>query len=98
MRYLLWKVAQHKYGWTYVSRHRGGLQIADALLARGLVCYGASGRDTHPSIEATTAGRAEIERRWPISPFALGTYEDQPGGWQQPDGTQPFSESAGVAV
>jgi hypothetical protein len=31
-------------------------------------------------------GRAEIERRWPVSPFALGTYEHQSGGWMPREG------------
>lgn len=87
MRNLLWTVAQHKYGWCHVSRHGGMLQVADALAARGLVEYGRHSRDDHaPTIVATDAGKAEIERRWPVSPFALGTYEHQPGGWTPVEG------------
>ncbi len=87
---LLWTVAQHKYGWTYPGRHGGRLQVADALVRRGLVRWSGSegrGRDHHhAAIVATPEGRAEIERRWPISPFALGTYEHQPNGWDPPEG------------
>jgi hypothetical protein len=87
MRYLLWQVGQHKYGWTHVSRYGGALQTGDALVRRGLVEWGRNGREhTDPRIRATDAGRAEIERRWPVSPFVLGTYEPQPGGWSLPDG------------
>jgi hypothetical protein len=96
MRDLLWQVAQHKYGWTYVSRHRGGLQVADGLVARGLVTYGILNDRTTaaPTILVTDAGIEEIERRWPISPFVLGTYGHQPGGWQRPDGSQLFAGAA----
>jgi hypothetical protein len=87
-RDLLWTVAQHKYGWTHVSRHRGQLQVADALVRRGLVHWGSHGRDHHsPTIVATPfTGRQEILRRWPVSPFALGTYDHQPGGWTPREG------------
>jgi hypothetical protein len=34
---LLWKVAQHEYGWAHVFRYGGELQVADALERRGLV-------------------------------------------------------------
>jgi hypothetical protein len=82
MRDLLWQVAQHKYGWTHVIRYGGPLQTADALVRRGLVEWGTNGREhTDPRIVATDLGRAEIKERWPISPFVLGTYESQPGGW-----------------
>jgi len=89
MRDLLWTVAQHKYGWTHVSRHGGELQVADALVRRGFVEYGSHGLgrgDLTPIIVATNEGRAEIERRWPVSPFALGTYDPQPGGWTPREG------------
>jgi hypothetical protein len=87
MRDLLWTVAQHKYGWTHVSRQRGQLQVAEGLIRRGLVMPS----ETHdwrwqPIIVATDAGRAEIERRWPVSPFALGTYEHQADGWTPCEG------------
>lgn len=84
MRDLLWRVAQHKYGWCYPSRSCGQFQTAEGLARRGLVTIDVSGSD--PSIAATGAGRAEIERRWPVSPFALGTYEHQPDGWDPPEG------------
>jgi hypothetical protein len=79
---LLWKVAQHEYGWPHVFRYGGELQVADALERRGLVVWGRNGRDHHdPRVVATALGKAEIERRWPVSPFVLGTYDHQPGGW-----------------
>lgn len=86
-RDLLWNVAQHKYGWTHASRYGGQLQVADALVRRGLVTYGGHDRNhSSPTIVATDEGRAEIERRWPVSPFVLGTYSHQPGGWTPPEG------------
>lgn len=86
-RDLLWTVAQHKYGWTYASRHNGGLQVADSLVRRGFVEYGSHDRDhSSPIIVATGEGRAEIELRWPVSPFALGTYDHQPDGWTPREG------------
>lgn len=90
MRDLLWTVAQHKYGWTHVSRHRGQLQVADALVRRGLVAWGPhDGRDYHhPIIAATPAGLFEIGRRWPVSPYYLGTYDHQPGGWTPREGVR----------
>jgi hypothetical protein len=96
-RNLLWEVAQHKYGWSHVSRRKGEVQVVDGLVRRGLVEYVEphNGRESDiPEIAATGAGRIEIERRWPISPFALGTYDHQPGGWARPDGTQPHPAEA----
>jgi hypothetical protein len=98
MRLKFWTVAQHKYGWSHVSRHKGEVQVADALVRRGLVEYVEphNGRDSHiPEIAATDAGRAEIQRRWPASPFAHGTYEPQPNGWQKPDGSFPADQGEG---
>jgi hypothetical protein len=88
-RDLLWRVAQHKYGWTHVSRHGGQLQVAEALIRRGLVKpSGTHDWRWQTIIVATPEGKAEIERRWPLSPFALGTYEHQPSGWTPPTGPQ----------
>lgn len=84
MRDLLWTVAQHKYGWTHVSRHGGQQQVAEALERRGLVAFDRERH--HPTISATDAGRTAIARRWPVSPFVLDTYEHQPGGWTPPEG------------
>lgn len=81
---LLWTVAQHKYGWTHVSRHNGQLQVADGLVRRGFVAYGDDhrARDSYrPVIYALPLGAVEIGRRWPVSPYHLGTYEHQMGGW-----------------
>lgn len=90
MRDMLWRVAQHEYGWTHVSRHNGQLQVADGLVSRCLVAYGdadhrARNADS-PVIYALPLGAVEIGRRWPVSPFALGTYDHQPGGWTPREG------------
>lgn len=85
---LLWTVAQHKYGWAHcpnVGRGTRRLQVALALERRGLVAVDLS-KPHMPTCSATAAGRVEIERRWPVSPFALGTYEHQPGGWTPREG------------
>lgn len=91
-RDLLWTVAQHKYGWGHVSRHRGQLQVAKALVRRGLVRWSSIGehhdRSVHPIVVATDAGKDEMARRWPVSPFVLGTYERQPGGWTSREGVR----------
>lgn len=99
MRDLLWRVAQHKYGWTYVSRHRGQLQVADGLVRRGLAEWGHGNNarsGSSPRIVATDDGVKEIERRWPVSPLALGTYDHQPGGWTPREGVRsPALEEGG---
>jgi hypothetical protein len=86
MRDLLWEVAQFMYGWRPISRRR--IPVADALVRRGLVRWGEHGRDhwSSPEVVATEAGREEIARRWPVSPFILGTYDHQPGGWTPREG------------
>ena len=93
---LLWTVAQHKYGWAFVGRHRGGLQVADALVRRGLLAYDeANPRDCpDPVVVATEAGAREIGRRWPAAPFVLGTYDSPPGGWSRRDAAWADSSSA----
>jgi hypothetical protein len=88
MRDLLWVVAQHKYGWAgcpNVGRRIRRFQTAEALERRGLVAIDRTYMH-YPTCSATDAGRAEIERRWPVSPFALGTYAHQPGGWTPVEG------------
>lgn len=83
---LLWAIAQHKYGWAHCSnqgRRQRTLQTAEALARRGLVTVDRSRH--HPTCQATDAGKAEIECRWPVSPFSLGTYDHQPGGWDARD-------------
>lgn len=87
-RDLLWTVAQHKYGWAHcpnISRTVRRMQTAKALERRGLVTIDNS-HPHNPSCSATPEGRAEIERRWPVSPYALGTYDHQPGGWTPREG------------
>lgn len=85
---LLWVVAQHKYGWAYCGNVGGRIrrfQTATALERRGLVTIDRS-QPHAPYCSATDEGRREIERRWPVSPFALGTYEHQPSGWTPREG------------
>jgi hypothetical protein len=90
MRDMLWTLAQHKYGWTHVSRHGGQLQVADGLVRRDLAYWSDEAhrnRNSYsPILIATPAGKAEIARRWPVSPFALGTYSPQLGGWTPVEG------------
>ncbi len=99
MRELLWRVAQHKYGWIHVSRHGGWLQVADGLVARGLVTYGTlhDRSSVDPRILITEDGIAEVQKLWPVSPLALGTYEPQPGGWTPLDAvpSAPLVEEGG---
>jgi hypothetical protein len=87
-RDLLWTVAQHKYGWAHCPNAGGRIrrfQTAQTLERLGLVAIDRS-QPHMPICAATDAGRAEIERRWPVSPFALGTYDHQPGGWTPREG------------
>ena len=80
---LLWTIAQHKYGWAHCPNVGGRvrrLQVAESLEWRGLVEIDRS-KPHMPTCSATDAGRGEIALRWPVSPFILGTYEHQPGGW-----------------
>jgi hypothetical protein len=89
MRALLWLIAQHKYGWAHCmnyGRQIRRFQTAEALERRGLVAIDRS-QPQMPTCSATDAGRSEIERRWPVSPFALGTYDHQPGGWTPLEGS-----------
>jgi hypothetical protein len=62
---LLWEIAQHKYGWTYVRRRK---LAAKALERRGLVDGRWSPFVSEPLVIATGAGRDAIARRWPVSP------------------------------
>jgi hypothetical protein len=94
MRNLLWRVAQHKYGWAYVQPYASQRKTAEALQRRGLVRID---RGADWTATATDAGRAEIERRWPVSPFVLGTYEEQPGGWTPRDGAPKGAAPRDVA-
>lgn len=88
MRDLLWTIAQHKYGWAHcpnIGRTTRRLQTALALERRGLVYVR---RGHNPTCTATRAGFAECARRWPVSPYVLGTYAHQPGGWTPVEGVQ----------
>lgn len=75
MRDRLWTLAQHKFGWGYVSRRE--LVTCRALEHRGLVEVVESRTHGNNFAFALTedAGRREVERRWPISPFVVGSYE-----------------------
>lgn len=87
-RDLLWHVAQHKYGWAHCPNIAGRvrrLQVAEALERRGLVTIDRT-RPHMPTCEATAEGRAEIERLFPVSPYVLGTYDHQHGGWTPREG------------
>lgn len=66
MRDMLWRVAQHEYGWTHVSRYGGGLQVGDALVRRGLVEWGRTGA-TIP-IRASSRRRTARRRSRPAGP------------------------------
>lgn len=83
MRDLLWTIAQHKYGWAHCPNHGRGirrLQTAEALERRGLVTVDRATPHL-PTCSATDEGRAVIAELYPVSPFILGTYDHQPGGW-----------------
>jgi hypothetical protein len=92
MRDLLLTIAQHKYGWAYCPNHGSirRLQTAEALERRGLVAIDRSHVDPHCS--ATDAGRALIERLWPVSPFILRTYAHQPDGWTPREAELDYAE------
>lgn len=79
--HLLWRVAQHKYGWCYLNSV-GQRSTGRALERRGLVTVEIN--HTGFSIEASDAGKAEIAERWPNSPLALDTYDTPAGGWNKP--------------
>lgn len=85
---LLWVIAQHKYGWAHcpnVGRRVRRFQVAEALERRGLVEIDRS-QPHMPTCSATAAGLREIELYWPTSPYVLGTYDHQPGGWTPREG------------
>ncbi|MBS3928023.1 MAG: hypothetical protein KGZ65_06125 [Sphingomonadales bacterium] len=76
MAELLWAIAQHKYGWTHIRSQD------DRLAARELERLGwATIHHDKQIISATDAGKEEIVRRWPVTPYGLGTYDEQPSGW-----------------
>lgn len=86
MRRLLWTIAQHKYGWAHCfTVYR--LRTAEALERRGLVTVDRS--KLHDlTCSPTDAGKTLIARLWPVSPFVLGTYDHQPGGWTPLHGSE----------
>lgn len=73
---VLWRLAQHKYGWGYVNGI-GNQSAARALERRGLVEIA----DWDFRVTLTTAGEREANLRYPVSPLALGTYEVPENGW-----------------
>jgi hypothetical protein len=76
MRDLLWTIAQHQHGWTHCSNtgSQRTLQTAEALERRGLVHVTDRG-GRHAAASATDGGYALITRLFPVSPFALNTYD-----------------------
>jgi hypothetical protein len=86
-RELLHQVAGHQYAWAYISRRRGRLKSADALVCRGILRYGeVPGRDHHdcPEVSATAEGLELIRHLWPSSPAALGSYRHDGRRWTDP--------------
>jgi hypothetical protein len=81
MLYTLWRLAQHKYDWWPFNPSRDRATV-EALGRRGLV-EPVAGQEHNFVWTLTEQGRAVIETRWPVSPFALGTYDHQPGGWDR---------------
>lgn len=79
--YVLWRMAQHKYGWGYVNS-LGHRSAARALERRGLVTV----RGDHAgwTAEVTDEGRDFIATRWPVSPLTLNTYTRPETGWDGP--------------
>lgn len=75
MRELLWAVAQRRYGWVYVPDFGGEHRAAQALHERGLVTHHLVRYLGGSIVVVTDAGRAEIRRRWPVSPCGEGTYD-----------------------
>lgn len=79
MRRALWSVAQHKYGWGYLSRPVGERASQRALIRRGLLSLDAE--QTYPTLSLTDAGYRAVARFWPNSPANLKTYDRPEGGW-----------------
>lgn len=87
MREALWTLAQHKYGWGYESnlgRRPGVRRTMEALERRGLVLL--LDADHYRPWQLLPGARDLIEELWPVTPWSLGTYEHQPGGWTPREG------------
>jgi hypothetical protein len=82
MLQMLWRIAQHKYGWTPLYQRK---ETADALARRGLV-EELDWTQHDPPVIGTDTGKGFCAAMWPVSPWVLGTYDHQPGGWTPPDG------------
>lgn len=76
--YVLWTVAQFKYGWRYVQGV-GFRSAARALERRGLISLDDEYRAT-----LSSTGEQEVIKRWPNSPAALQSYVPPAGGWDMP--------------
>ena len=76
---VLWRLAQHKYGWGYVTG-LGLLAAARALQTRGLVEVSRSEQGDWLG-ELTDAGHARVAELFPSSPAVLRTYTRPEGGW-----------------
>lgn len=77
--YVLWQIAQHKYGWGYINGV-GRRSAARALERRGLITIA----EWDYRCTTTCAGDRLIAARWPNSPSNLCTYERPKGGWDKP--------------
>lgn len=85
LRDRLWSLAQHTYGWGYAHGWRQ-LRAYRALERRGLVQVADGRCDTGVwAFALTQEGARQAQRRWPLSPFALGTYDRPPEGWDLRD-------------
>jgi hypothetical protein len=92
MRWRLWTLAQFKYG-VGVFTWRD-LRTMEALKRRGLVRFvRLSGLDQ--VYELTGDGYREIRDRWPVSPAVLGSYAEQPGGWDLLDDDRTLAVGTG---
>jgi hypothetical protein len=76
---VLWQIAQHKYGWGYVTQF-GQRSAARALQRAGLITV----RHIDYRCDLTRAGVLEVARRWPKSPSALRSYTRPDDGWSPP--------------
>jgi hypothetical protein len=74
--WVMWTLAQHKYGWRYLTTV-GDHSAARALERKGLI--GIAEFDRRCIL--TTAGDDLVAALWPKSPAALETYERPADGW-----------------
>jgi hypothetical protein len=77
-RRALWRLAGHKYAWSYCNGHVERRSM-EALTRRGL----AETFDYGVKYQLTDAGIAEVAKRWPNCPAVLGTYDEPADGWSK---------------